>query len=128
MRSHLFALQDLLDYVYHTLTDKPADPLMAQICGYIASHLYEDITIDCLYMQYLINHTALTRRFRTYTGKNINVYINDKKLEMVKLQLVFTELTLKEIASLNGYATSPYLIRLFKAKTSLTPLVYRKRC
>lgn len=127
-RSWLFELLNLLQYEYEAMMScADENDLITKVCGYIAAHLNEDITIALLSRLYMVNHTTLTSKFRQRTGKSINVYINEKRLEIVKHQLAFTELSLKEIASMNGYGSSPYLVRVFKSRMMMTPLEYRKK-
>lgn len=127
-RSWLFELLDLLQYGYEAaMNETELDELIPKVLAYITAHLNENLTIERLGKVYGVNHTTLTKQFRESTGKSINVYINEKRLEIVKSQLAFTELSLKEIAFINGYSTSPYLVRVFKAKTGMTPLEYRKK-
>ena len=125
-RSWLFELLDLVQCGYQALTsaaDREAP--IPRVLGYIAAHLSESLPIDRLSRVSGLNRSALTAQFRAYTGTSINAYISEKRFDIVKKQLAFTNLSLKEIAAINGYSSSPYLVRICKGKTGRTPLEYR---
>jgi AraC-like DNA-binding protein len=67
----------------------------------------------------------LSDMLRTLTGKNTQQHIHDKVIEKAKQMLSNTELTVAEVAYQLGFGHPQSFSKLFKRKTSITPLQYR---
>ena len=63
---------------------------------------------------------------RSLTGRNTQQLIHDKLIEKAKEKLSTTNLSVSEIAYDLGFEHSQSFSKLFKAKTSLTPLEFRQ--
>lgn len=68
----------------------------------------------------------LSRLLKTLTGQSTKQFIIDKVLELAKEKLSTTELSMNEIAYELGFEHPQSFGKLFKAKTSLTPLEFRQ--
>ena len=60
------------------------------------------------------------------TGQGVQQHIHDKLIERAKEQLGTTNLTVAEIAYQLGFEYPQSFNKLFKSKTNITPLAYRK--
>jgi AraC-like DNA-binding protein len=69
----------------------------------------------------------LSGLLKLLTGKSTQHYIHDRVIEHVKEQLSTTERSVSEIAYVLGFEHPQSLSRLFKAKTNLSPLEYKKQ-
>ncbi|OQP56462.1 helix-turn-helix domain-containing protein [Niastella populi] len=69
----------------------------------------------------------LSSLLKLLTGKSTQHYIQDRVIDQVKDQLSTTDRTVSEIAYVLGFEHPQSLSRLFKAKTSLSPLEYKKQ-
>lgn len=69
----------------------------------------------------------LSSLLKLLTGKSTQHYIQDRVIEHVKEQLSTTERSVSEIAYVLGFEHPQSLSRLFKAKTNLSPLEYKKQ-
>jgi AraC family transcriptional regulator, transcriptional activator of pobA len=69
----------------------------------------------------------LSSLLKLLTGKSTQHYIQDRVIEHVKVQLSTTERSVSEIAYVLGFEHPQSLSRLFKAKTSISPLEYKKQ-
>jgi LacI family transcriptional regulator len=69
---------------------------------------------------------ALELRFRKTLGRPVNAEIQRVKVERAKRLLTETDLSIERIAAASGFASSGYLIRLFKRDTGLAPSSYRR--
>ncbi|MCF0062832.1 AraC family transcriptional regulator [Dyadobacter chenwenxiniae] len=67
----------------------------------------------------------LSGLLKTLTGKSTQHYIQDKLIEHAKIQLSMTDQSVSEIAYGLGFEHPQSFSRLFKAKTSLSPLDFR---
>ena len=82
-----------------------------------------------------VNHVAellhvtpkyLSSLLRTHTVKNTQHYIHEKLIEKAKERISTTELSMSEIAYELGFEHLQSFSRLFKSKTSLSPLEFRQ--
>lgn len=60
------------------------------------------------------------------TGQAIKQHIHEKLIEKAKEKLSTTELSISEIAYELGFEHSQSFSKLFKAKTHISPLEFRK--
>jgi AraC family transcriptional regulator, transcriptional activator of pobA len=63
---------------------------------------------------------------RSLTGQNAQQHIHEKLIEKAKEYLTATDLSVSEIAYQLGFEHSQSFNKLFKNKTNLSPLEYRK--
>ncbi|WP_338119829.1 helix-turn-helix transcriptional regulator [Paraflavitalea pollutisoli] len=82
-------------------------------------------------MQYLADElhmspSYLSDMLRTLTGQNAQQHIHDKLIERAKEQLSTTRLSVGEIAYALGFEHPQSFSKLFKTKTNLSPLVFRR--
>jgi AraC-like DNA-binding protein len=68
----------------------------------------------------------LSALLKSLTGKSTQEHIHEKLIEKAKEQLSTTELTVSEIAYELGFEHSQSFSKLFKSKTNLSPLEFRK--
>ena len=67
----------------------------------------------------------LSSLLRALTGRNTQQHIHEKLIERAKERLSTTNLTVSEIAYEMGFEHLPSFSKLFKAKTSLSPMQFR---
>lgn len=96
---------------------------------YLNSH--ESLHLGVPTVQYLsdqlnISTGYLSDMLRSLIGKNAQQYIHEKLIEKAKERLTTTELTISEIAYDLGFEHPQSFSKLFKAKTSLSPLEFRQ--
>ncbi len=82
-------------------------------------------------VQYLADqvHTSpsyLSDMLRSLTGQNTQQHIHDKLIEQAKERLTGTSLSVTEIAYELGFEHPQSFSKLFKTKTSLTPVAFRQ--
>ncbi len=63
---------------------------------------------------------------RSLIGKNAQQYIHEKLIEKAKEKLTTSDLTISEIAYELGFEHPQSFSKLFKTKTNLSPLEFRK--
>lgn len=82
-------------------------------------------TVHYLSEQLNISPGYLSDMLRLLIGQNARQYIHEKLIEKAKERLMTTELTVSEIAYELGFEHSQSFSKLFKTKTSLTPVEFR---
>jgi AraC-like DNA-binding protein len=69
----------------------------------------------------------LCRSFKQATKQTIVEYANEQKIREIQSQLVFSNKTVTEIASMLGFYDQSYLTKLFKKYLNTTPTQFRKK-
>jgi AraC family transcriptional activator of pobA len=82
-------------------------------------------------VQYLANCVHLSPNYlsdmlRTLTGQSAQHYIHQKLIEQAKEKLATSSLTISEVAYELGFEHSQSFSKLFKLKTTLSPLAFRR--
>ena len=72
------------------------------------------------------SHFYLCSYFKINTGKTINGYITDLRIEKAKELLKDNRLKIYEVSSRIGYNNTNYFIRIFKKYVGLTPAEYKE--
>ena len=83
-------------------------------------------TVQYIAEQISISPSYLSDMLRSLTGQNAQQHIHDKLIEKAKEKLSITDLTVSEIAYELGFEHTQSFSKLFKQKTSLTPLSFRQ--
>ncbi|QRR02437.1 helix-turn-helix domain-containing protein [Dyadobacter sandarakinus] len=73
-----------------------------------------------------LSPSYLSDMLRSLIGQNAQQYIHDKLIEKAKENLSTTNLTVREVAYTLGFEHSQSFSKLFKAKTNLSPLEFRR--
>lgn len=104
----------------------PDDESIALATEYIDKHYMETFTLQTLAS---ICHGSLYHLHRTF--KRIKQmtpveYIQERRIEIAKEQLVSTNMPISEVGMSVGLQNTPYFITLFKKKSGITPAQYRQ--
>jgi AraC family transcriptional regulator, arabinose operon regulatory protein len=65
--------------------------------------------------------------FREETGRTINQYLRDRRLERAEFLLRTTFLSIKEVKSEAGVTSMSHFVQYFKQRYGVTPSAYRKQ-
>lgn len=68
----------------------------------------------------------INRLMKVYTKKTLHEYLIDYRLHMAKNYLTTTTLNVTAIAEKAGFSSYTYFIKLFRERTGISPLQYRK--
>ena len=107
--------------------NQESDTLVDCILTFIESNIEKQFTIDWLCREYSTNRTTLMSYFKRVTGKTIKEFITDKRIDLSKQFLAFTNISIEELAEKCGFSSQSYFTRIFKKKTGLPPVQFRKR-
>lgn len=94
---------------------------------YIESHYHESITLKDISRIAAINHTTLTRLFKSELGVTAMEYLWRYRIIVAKKHLAFTSLSVNEISVLCGFKTVQHFSRKFEAYTNNTPTAFRNK-
>lgn len=103
------------------------DALVDCILTFIEFNIEKQFTIEWLSREYSTNRTTLMAAFKRVTGKTINEFVIDKRIDLSKRILAFTNISIEELAGKCGFSSQSYFTRAFKKKTGLSPMQFRKK-
>lgn len=86
----------------------------------------EPYSLDELALEYGVNKYRLCREFAKYYEYTPIQYLNKVRIEKAKELLLSTDEKIVEISQMVGIENTNHFIRLFKEKTGVTPLTYRR--
>lgn len=92
---------------------------------YIYAHIKERITIEDLADQLGVSANYLSRLFKKETGISVSGYIREKKIEMAKNLLRFSECSMIDIANRLSFSSQSHFIQQFREVVGMTPKKYR---
>ena len=111
----------------------PAKPVLKDsaeaILMYIRQHIYqpEDLTIEHLASTFNYAPAYISLFFKKQTGESLKQYIIRHKIKLIEARLLYSQLTLTEIADEFGYTDESHLCKQFRKYTGTTPTAFRKR-
>lgn len=98
---------------------------LREITKYMSSNLHRTVTVKELAELTGYNPTYFSRKFKKTFEKYPLDYINDMKIRRAKEQLLYTALSVSEIAAGFGFSDVGYFTDLFKKKVGVTPAKFR---
>lgn len=121
-------------YKRQFLTRKPFSNDLLQKLEELLNAYFDDersLTQGIPTVQYLADHlnysaSYLSDMLRSLTGQGAQQHIHDKLIEKAKEKLSTTSLTVSEVAYILGFEHPQSFSKLFKTKTNLSPLEFRR--
>ncbi|MBF04663.1 MAG: AraC family transcriptional regulator [Flavobacterium sp.] len=106
--------------------------ILDQVEKLIEDYFDDENNIGLPTVQYIadalhISSTYLSSLLKSLTGQTTQQHIHEKLIEKAKEKLSTTTLSVSQIAFELGFEHSQSFSKLFKAKTSLTPMMFRER-
>lgn len=97
------------------------------IAQYLQQNSASAIRLDALADRFYLSKAYMTRIFRRVTGFSIIDYLTYIRIRRAQDLLIHTDTDITGISEMTGFGNVTYLERVFRQKTTLTPLQYRKR-
>lgn len=99
---------------------------MEKVQAYIRENYCDpDFFMGAVADRFGISPNNLSQQFKRYAGISPAKYLTVLRMDKAKEMLTKTQASVKEIASMVGYADASVFVRNFKATTSMTPGQYR---
>ncbi|BBH18815.1 DNA-binding response regulator [Paenibacillus baekrokdamisoli] len=99
-----------------------------QIMQYISEHFSEEsLTIPAIAQNMYLTPTYVCKIFKNKTGKTINQYITEVRIEKAKELLKEEKIKLLEISHRVGYLSPNHFAKTFKKLTGMNPSEFRER-
>ncbi|WP_312645402.1 response regulator [Hydrogenoanaerobacterium sp.] len=98
-----------------------------RIARYIQENYRNQITLQDIARHFHISYNYLSGSFNSMFGCGFSEHLNSVRLKAAMELLAGTELPVSEISEVIGYSDQGYFGKVFKKKTGLKPMEYRKR-
>lgn len=121
-------LLDMLELA-HSKQGKISDAergLSYRVASYIKQKHSENITVEALAKHFKCSRSHLCHSFKKERGKSIKDYLTDVRIADAKDLLLYSSLSVTEIAFSVGFSDSNYFSSVFKARVGTSPLSFRK--
>jgi two-component system response regulator YesN len=129
-------LQEISEYItdlfcgwcenVHRSTTKKHLDLVQSIKSIIEQELDKDISVEEISNKLYISQGYATQIFKRVTGKGINRYIIETRMDKAKMLLKDASLKIIDIARMVGYNDPSYFSSVFKNEVGVSPRMYRK--
>lgn len=101
------------------------DPRIRKALQYVHENIESDISEDKLAEIASMSKDYFIRLFKKETNSTPCKYINGKKIEWAQLQILVSNISVKDLAVKLGYNDTSYFIRIFTKIVGKTPHKYR---
>ena len=105
---------------------RPCTKPVRAALAYIHENYMRNITTRDVAAAAGVHVGHLHRIFPAETGQRIGEYLTNLRVDKAKSLLMRTDLPSSRVAALSGVNSLPYFSRLFKQKTGMTPLEFRR--
>ena len=100
-------------------------PLFFRICEYINANTNRDLTIREIAEHFRYNSQYISRFFRRFDPAGIRSYLITARINQIKLLLLTTDLTLKEISEKLGFRDYKLFLKYYKYHEKMSPTEFR---
>lgn len=103
-----------------------SNPLIDRCKKLVAEHLRERLSVKELAARLDITSDYLSRLFLQDEGTKLTEYILQRKIDVAKNQLIYTDNSYEAIAHALGFTSQSHFGQVFKKYTGMTPRRYRE--
>ena len=121
------AIEELAGRVAEKLNKPRGFGYVERCRDYIQKHYREKIYLEDIAETLGLSPTYLSRLFKKETGIFIQDAINEERVFRAANLLLYSELSLTEIAQYVGFPNQSYMGKIFKKLRNMTPMTYRDR-
>ena len=120
------AVKALAESVHEIKSKKHTSSYTKQCKDYVNHHYREKIYLEDIAEQLGISGSYLSRLFKKETGKNLQDYIIDIRIDAASNLLKYSEESIPRIAEYVNFPSQSYFGRVFKERMNMTPREYRE--
>lgn len=119
-----FTVKDKIVPISGNSEDTP--PVVLSIIKYLSENCEREITLSDLKDRFFLSKASICFNFKKAMGCTVNEYLTELRLNKAKKYLETSHKGIEEISYLCGFSSAAYMGYVFKKKTGLSPLNYRK--
>lgn len=127
-----------LDMIHSNMITEYSDPsirksksnkltIVEKAEDYIEMNFSEDISMEEMAGKLHVHPSHLMRVFKKEKGITISHYRNLRRIKEAKELILFSNLSMTEIAIMVGFSNSQYFSKFFKDVEGVTPVEYKKK-
>lgn len=126
--NHLVQLIVLFIRVGESACTEPLrkEPVDEEILFYIYTHLNEKITLKTLSQVFYRSESAISQYIKQMTGLSLSNLCHEMRICKTANYLLYTDLTIDELAKILGYADASHISKVFNARIGMKINEYRK--
>ena len=121
------AIEELTVRVKQKLEKPRTSSHVERAKDYVRKHYREKIYLDDIADSIGISPTHLSKLFKKETGQCLQDYVNEERVFRAANLLMYSELSLMEIAEYVHFPSQSYFGKIFKQHKNMTPKAYRDR-
>ena len=100
--------------------------IVEKAVNYIEMNFAEDISIEEMAGKIHVHPSHLMRAFKKEKGITISNYRNHRRIREAKQLILYSDLSMTEIAIMTGFNNSQYFSKFFKEAEGVTPVEFKK--
>lgn len=100
---------------------------LQKVYDYLYQNMQQEITLEDISQYVNLTPAALCRAFKNKTRMTIFQFLNKIRIENVCKLLLYSDLTISQIAYASGFNSMAYFNRRFKESTNMSPSEYRSQ-
>lgn len=101
--------------------------LISQCIDYILRNIHNKITLNTLAKEVNLTPKYLSYLFRKETGQTLSSFIEDKRIDIAKNLLIYSQYSYSTISAYLSFYSQSYFISIFRKRVGMTPKEYRGR-
>ncbi len=102
--------------------------LFDSVCSFLRRHFSTDYKLSEVAKVFAVSESSLSRLFSAYSNYTYRGYVNAIRINIGKVYLRNTDISVRELSELLGYSTPNYFEVVFQKACGLTPEKYRFAC
>ncbi len=106
--------------------EKPHKMNNSEIIQYIYNHLSEKLTLKLLSAKFFLSESSISLYLRRTTGLSFFDLINEMRIGKTVNFLLYTHLTMEELAEILGFVDGAHISKVFMARIGMKANDYRK--
>lgn len=97
-----------------------------EIIQYLYNHLSEKLTLEELAAKFFLSESSISHYIRNTTGLSFFDLINEMRIAKTMNFLLYTDLTMEELAEILGFVDGAHISKVFMARIGMKASDYRK--
>ena len=100
--------------------------LFDSICSFLRNHFSTDFKLSEVAKLFSVSESTLSHLFTAYSAYSYRGYINAMRVNIGKVYLRNTDVSVRQLSELLGYSTPNYFTAVFRKECGQTPEKYRE--
>lgn len=102
-----------------------AQDRLAPVFAYLRTHYAQPVTVEEVARETHLSKFYLCHLFREQTGMTLMQYLYEYRLSVARQQLLFSDLSISDIAHNCGFGSSSHFSTLFRQREGVSPRAFR---